>query len=144
MSAGILAMKINEKVLMEATSGVSVAELAKKYGVSQTMIRIRIKNGRIECNERPQWKGLSRRVCNCLDAAGFTSADDVIEKFSKDPASFLKIRNFGRDSFIELEAWIGRSENEPTQITVRAKLKEIKSLIIEVERLLKQLSKEGN
>jgi hypothetical protein len=142
VSAGILAMKINNKIGDEHRAGTTISQLAKKYGVSHQIIRIRVKRDEV-CNLRGYWQGLSVRVCNCLDKAGFKSDKEVIERFSENPAFFLKLRNFGRDSFIELKSWVGRSDNPETRIAVRSKIKEIKSLIGEVERLLIELTKEA-
>jgi hypothetical protein len=137
--ASILAVKINEKVFSEASSGMSVADLAKKYDVSTTTIRTRIQRGSAIC-DRTYWKGLSVRLCNCLNAAGFSSDNEVIEKFKVDKQFFLKISNLGPGTFNELSEWvyskIGLDKTSTAvDIIIRAKIKEIRRLLNEVEKL---------
>ena len=134
-----VAVKINQKVSDERQSGISVSELAKKYGVCRQMVYTRIKS-HARNTKREIFSGLSIRVCNSLRKAGFTSDLEVIEKFNENKKYFFKLRNFGKKSFLELEQWVlGGVSSESL---INSKLKEIKQLVYEVQSLLNS-SKEG-
>lgn len=128
-----VAVRINQKVSEEHQSGLSVSELAKKYGVCQTMIRYRLK-AHERNNGRTIFSGLSIRVSNRLHEAGFTSDLAVIQKFHEDRKFFCKLRNFGKKSFLELEEWVLGGVS--FESLVNSKLKEIKVLLHDVERLV--------
>jgi hypothetical protein len=129
-----VAVKINQKVSDEWQSGISVSELAKKYGVCHQMIRTRIKS-HARNTKREIFSGLSIRVCNSLQKAGFTSDIAVIEKFNENKKFFCKLRNFGKKSFLELEQWV--LGDVSSEFLISSKLEEIRNLTYEVERLVK-------
>jgi len=131
--ASYIAVKINQKVSDEYQSGVSISDLAKKYGVCHQMIRTRIKSH--ERNKgREMFRGLSFRVCNRLHEAGFTSDLAVIEKFRENKAFFYKLRNLGKKGFLELEQWVYGGVNDESLIA--ATIKQIRGLLNDVERLV--------
>lgn len=131
--ASYVAVRINQKVSDEHQSGLSIPELAKKYGVCHQMIRTRIKAHAIN-NGRDHFRGLSNRVINCLHEAGLTSEEAVIERFNENKQFFRKVRNFGKKSFLELEEWVLGGVS--AESLINSKLKEIKVLLNEIERLV--------